>query len=385
MLSVVSGLAIGMGRIVTTFYVIDLGAGAAAIGAIGAAEALGKMLLTLPAGFLIYRFGARRVYSTATIGSMVITALTPFTQLWVGVAIMRALVGLCVPFRVVSMNSAFLQRLRELGLARAGWYRAAQSVGLTLIAPTAAAVMLATTNYVVAYLCVSLCFAFMVVFSRTFLPGDDAEPEFEARTSVREEIRALLTHRTVCESCFIEFISHIVNAVFTTFVIVLAVNALHLSNVQATSLITLQGVTAVVALLLLGSFVRALPIKQAYSLAIVAGFAALVLLGRSTEFIGLAAAACLLSFGSAVVHLVNMSQLSQLQLSMSKIAGLYNLSGMLGALVGATVGGILAELVGLKNMFLAWIPILAFASVCCCAVLQRYGPFRITSTLKGVS
>jgi MFS family permease len=80
LLSVVSGLAIGMGRIVPTVYVIDLGAGAAEIGAIGAAEALGKMIVTLPAGFLIYRFGARRVYSTATIGSMLFTALTPLSK-----------------------------------------------------------------------------------------------------------------------------------------------------------------------------------------------------------------------------------------------------------------------------------------------------------------
>lgn len=93
LLSVVSGLAIGMGRIVTTFYVIGLGAGAGAIGAIGAAEALGKMVVTVPAGFLIYRLGARRVYSTATIGSMLITALTPFMKVWAGVALMRALVG----------------------------------------------------------------------------------------------------------------------------------------------------------------------------------------------------------------------------------------------------------------------------------------------------
>src|SRR5690606_11428625 len=88
LLSVVSGLAIGMGRIVTTFYVIGLGAGAGAIGAIGAAEALGKMVVTVPAGFLIYRLGARRVYSTATIGSMLITALTPFMKVWAGVALM---------------------------------------------------------------------------------------------------------------------------------------------------------------------------------------------------------------------------------------------------------------------------------------------------------
>lgn len=384
LLSVVSGLAIGMGRIVTTFYVIGLGAGAGAIGAIGAAEALGKMVVTVPAGFLIYRLGARRVYSTATIGSMLITALTPFMKVWAGVALMRALVGLCVPFRVVSMNSAFLQRLRELGVARAGWYRASQNVGLTLLAPTAAAAMLAATSYVGAYLFVSLCFAFMVVFSRTFLPSDTAEGREEVQTSVGREIMSLLAYRPVCESCFIEFVSHIVNGLFTTFIVLLAVNGLHLSDVQATTLITLQGITAVLALFVLGPVLRSLPIKHAYVLAGAAGIVCLVLLGRSATFVGLAAAACLLSVGSALLHLVNMNQLSQLHLSMSKIAGLYNLSGMLGALVGATAGGMLAEAIGLKNMFIVWIPVLAF-TVIGFAAIQRRWPIRVTSTAEGTS
>jgi MFS family permease len=379
LLSVISGLAIGMGRIVTTFYVIDLGAGAGEIGIIGAAEALGKMVVTLPAGFLIYRFGARRVYSTATIGSMVMTAVTPFMKIWVGVALMRTLVGFCVPFRVVSMNSAFLRRLREMGASRAGWYRAAQNLGVMLIAPTGVAVLLAATNYVVVYLFVSLCFAFMVVFSRTFLPDDAAEVQADAPTSASRELKELLAYKPVAESCFIEFVSHVVNAVFTTFIIVLAVSELHLSDVQATTLITLQGVTAIAALLSLGPVFRAMQPKYAYTFAIGAGAISLVLLGRSTQFWGLACAAALLSLGSALVHLVNMNQLSQLHLSMSKIAGLYNLSGMLGALVGATAGGLLAEAFGLRNMFVAWIPILTVA-VTACVLFQRRRPVRVTST-----
>lgn len=384
LLSVVSGLAIGMGRIVTTFYVIGLGAGAAEIGAIGAAEALGKMAVTLPAGFLIHRFGARRVYSTATIGSMLFTALTPLSKIWLGVALMRTLVGFCVPFRVVAMNSAFLQRLREMGASRAGWYRASQSVGLTLLAPTAAALLLAATNYFVAYLFVSLCFAFMIAFSTTFLPSDTAVSQADEQTSVVRELKALLAHKTVAESCFIEFVSHIVNALFTTFIIVLAVNELHLPAVQATTLISVQGVTAVGALVLLGPALGTMQPKHALALAIGAGVASLVLLGRSTQFVGLALAATLLSLASALVHLINMNQLSRLHVSMSKIASLYNLSGMLGALVGATAGGILAEAIGLRSMFVAWVPILAF-TVLVCAAVRRWRSVRVISPAEGTS
>src|SRR5262249_25394957 len=156
-------------------------------------------------------------------------------------AIMRTLVGLCVPFRVVSMNSSFLQRLPEIGVARSGWYRGAQNVGLTLLAPALAAFLLAQTNYVIAYAFIGACFAFMVIFSRTFLPDEDAAQQAEPTSLVRE-LRDLMVHPVVRESCVLEFLSHIVNALFVTFIIVLAVNVVQLPNVQAAMLITIQGV-----------------------------------------------------------------------------------------------------------------------------------------------
>lgn len=371
-LSVVSGLAIGMGRVVTTFYVLDLGAGAAEIGMIGAAEAFGKMIVTLPAGYLIFRFGARRVYSTATIGSMLITLMTPFTKLWVGVAIMRTLVGFCVPFRVVSMNSAFLQRLREIGSTRSGWYRGAQNVGLTLLAPTVAALLLAQTNYFIAYAFISACFAFMVIFSRTFLPDEGSEEEVtQPASTLWTDLKSLLTYAPIRESCVIEFVSHITNALFVTFIIVLAVNELHIANVQAAMLITIQGVTAVAALFALGPLLNKLPVASAYAVAVAAAVAALLLLGQSTHFAGLSAAAVLISVASALVHLINMQQLSEVHVSKAKVASLYNLSGMLGALVGASAGGLVAEWIGLQPMFIAWIPMVIAAVIVCVLAHRR--------------
>ncbi len=367
-LSVVSGLAIGMGRVVTTLYVLHLGAGAAEVGLIGAAEALGKMIVTLPAGFLIYRFGARRVYSAATIGSMLITLLTPLTKLWVGVAIMRTLVGFCVPFRVVSMNSSFLQRLREIGAARSGWYRGAQNIGLMLLAPTLAAVLLAHTNYFVAYAFISACFAFMVVFSRTFLPDADVAGAATSDSPLRA-LRGLLRIPAVRESCVIELVSHIVNALFVTFVIVLAVSVLDLSEVEAATLITVQGVTTVLALFALGPLMHSMSHRYAYALGVFGAIAALWLLAHSTRFAGLAGAAVLLSLASSLVHLVNMTTLSEVPESKSKIASLYNLAGMLGALLGSSVGGALAALLGLQHMFIAWIPVIIIAA--CALVLTR--------------
>lgn len=365
-LAVVSGIAIGMSRVVTTFYALSVGATAAQIGFISAAEALGKMVVTMPAGFLIHRFGARRIYSTATIGSMVLSLAVPLMKIWYGVAAVRALVALCVPFRVVSMNSSFLQRLREIGNHRAGWYRGSQSLGVSLLGPLLGGAMVAGTSYWASYALISASFAFMALFSRTFLPEETApEREEPASASPLRELLAMLRDRRIAESCFIEFVSSSTVTLFSTFIIVLAVTTAGLNEHQAVSLLTMQGIAGVAALFVLGPLLRSISIRAGYLICVPAAVLALAILGTSREMWLLSLAAVLLSVAAALVHLANMVELSAANFSKSKLASLYNVSGMTGSLFGSLAGGLLSVAIGLDHMFLTWIFVVVLAAAGC--------------------
>lgn len=376
-LSVVSGLAIGMGRVVTTFYALSLGANNAQIGLIFSAEALTKMLVTVPAGFLIFRFGAKRVYSTATVGSMLLTLAMGLAKGWLVLGVLRALVGLCVPFRVVAMNSAFLQRLKDIGSSRAGWYRGAQSIGLLLLAPTIGGLLVAHVSYWVSFAVISACFAFMALYSRTFLPQQE-----QVAATPGEPVAALpqlwhmLRDFQVGQTCFIEFISSATNALFTTFVIVLAVNVIGLSEQQAVVLLTVQGASMVVCLFVLGSALRGLSSGRIYLGALPLMCAALALLSLSHSLGWLMLAAALLGLASAVVHMQNVVEISACRFSKNKVAGLYNLAGMAGTLIGASAGGVISLYTGLQRLFLLWIMVLLGAAIACVIARTRVGRAR---------
>src|SRR5690606_20675505 len=126
LLSVLSGITIGMGRVVTTLYALHIGADSLEVGLIASIEALGRLLMTLPAGFLVAAYGVQRIYFLSSLGPMLLSLAIPWMQSWTGVALMRGLISLCIPFRVVSMNSSFLLQLPRIGTSKAGWYRAAQ-------------------------------------------------------------------------------------------------------------------------------------------------------------------------------------------------------------------------------------------------------------------
>jgi hypothetical protein len=92
---------------------------------------------------------------------------------------------------------------------------------------------------------------------------------------------------------------------------------------------------------------------------------ALAMLGTMHSLLSLAIAALLLSMSAALVHLANMVELGGAMFSKSKLASVYNLSGMLGALFGSLAGGLLSQAMGLDRMFLVWIAIVAAAAAAC--------------------
>lgn len=92
-LAALSGTTLGMSKLITTFYALGLGASAAQIGYISAAEALGMVVLTLPAGLLIDRLGSKKLYLFASLlpAALHLTILCWSSWLWL--AAMRFLIG----------------------------------------------------------------------------------------------------------------------------------------------------------------------------------------------------------------------------------------------------------------------------------------------------
>src|SRR5688572_8912621 len=171
LLSVVSGITIGMGKVVTTFYALHTGASAMQIGLISAMESLGMLLVTLPAGFLISRYGARRIYFISSLGPALLSLAIPWLGVWYGIGLARGLIGLCIPFRIVSMNSSFLDELKKIGTGKAGWYRGALTFGMAFLGPLLGNAFTQHTTYTVSYIAVGALFGFMAFYSQVFLPG----------------------------------------------------------------------------------------------------------------------------------------------------------------------------------------------------------------------
>lgn len=363
LLTVFGGIAIGIGRIITTFYALEIGASNAQLGYISALEGLGRLLVILPAGFIIARYGAALVYGLSSLIPALINLMLPLVTVWYGIAVLRGMIGLAIPFRMLSMNSAFLHQLSTIGVRKAGWNRSAQSLGMMVLAPMLASMLTASLSYLWCYVLVALMFVLMTVYGARVLPESELEASTteaessEVPANIWQQIKEIWRISVIRESCVTEFFASAVMSVFTTFIIVLALNVAMLSQTQAVMLITIQGVTIVLTGFGMGHALSRYRLPSLQLLSILLIIMGLLLLGLSASFYLLIAGTVLMNLGVALLNMVKTVQLSRLSMSKSKVSGVFNLFNMSGSLFGALSGGLLADWLGLSVLFLFWIPI----------------------------
>jgi MFS family permease len=362
-LALISGITIGLSKVVTQFFALKIGATPFQIGLIVAMESIGMVLVTVPAGFIIARFGARRVYAIASLGPLLVNLALPFASTWIALAGALLLIGLCIPFRIVSMNSTFLANLPRVGVSKAGWYRAALTGGLSLLGPALANLLVPHIAYGWNFVLIASLFGLMG-FGSLFFFGDEAPPEKAALTPghILTTARNLLRNRDVSESCLLEFTSSATGSLFSAFIIVTAGTIAGLTRADGVSIMLFQGATAVTMLFTGGGLTRGLDKWHGYAIGLISATVALFLLGTVDSFWLLGVGAIFLSIGSAIVHLINMRLLSRHPGEKSQISGLYNLASMSGSVFGAITGGLMTRFTAVQHIYLLWLPLLWLAA-----------------------
>jgi predicted MFS family arabinose efflux permease len=321
------------------------------------------MLVTLPAGFLIARYGARRIYLLASVNCAAIYLIVPWLSVWPALAAARGLVGASVPFRTVAMNATFLKRLQQLGTGKAGWYRASQSIGMAVVGPWLGTALTGSASYLVAYGCLAVLFLLMAGWSQNLLPEADQELAAITGEGIFAQLRGMLADVRVGESCLMEFVNSSATSLFSSFIVVMAVQDFGWGAERGVLLITVQGVTLIAALFLLGPMLRRWGMTAAYIASFTMATCAMLLLGTGQTLPLLMAGAVCLAIGAALIHIANVLHLSESDLPKSKISSLLNLAGQSGSLVGSLAGGLLSVVIGLQNVFLAWLPLIVSATI----------------------
>jgi len=355
----VSGVGVGAGRVLTSLYAVELRADAWLMGLIAGAQSLGLLLMALPAGALLHRWGPHRLFVIGSVAAACAYAVTPLWREGLWLALSTALLSLCLPARFVAMNAAFLAQLRHWGEDKAGWMRATHLAGLLLAGPGLAALLAGALGFAGAYVAVAGAALASGLLARQALPRTMALPDGpSARRSIAWPLRLLARDRALRLACLRELVGQAGNGFFAFFIVVVAIQQLHVSAAQAAMFVTVQGVTFVAALFGAGRVAQRLGAERATR-------GGLLLVAAAFAVLGLAADAATAWLGCAVfglalglVHAANVTSLSLAgeRHGQGAVTTLAALAGPAGGLAGGLLGGWIGGWVGLQTVFLLMLP-----------------------------
>jgi MFS family permease len=353
-----AGLSTGLARVATSLYAVTLHATPAEVGLLAACQSLGLVLMSLPSGALVRRFGPAAVFiGGSVLGGLACAAVPLVGQPWFLVACFTC-VGFCMPLRFVSTNVVTMQRLDVEGSARAGWYRGIHLLSMFVVGPTIAVPVVAALGFPLTWWFVAASFFLPAWVARSVLDG--ARPP--EKGGIVPALRSAANDRETLALAATEFAAQGTFTCFSFFIIPVAIRQHGFGAPAAAGLLSAQAASFVLALLTLGGVAarwdRARFVPVAYGSA--AG--GLLLLGLAHDGAWLWPGSVLLGCGLGLVQMENLIRAARVgsRVGQDAASSLQSLSGSSGGLAGGLLGGVIGSTLGTQRVFLLLAPLFAW-------------------------
>jgi len=350
-LTLLSGLTIGMNKVLATLLGIHLQVSNLQLATISSAETFAMALGTIPAGFILSRGNPKILYAGVSLTLALIFCVLPWLPQWQWVALVMFLVGLCVSLRVVAMSTLFLVRLPEIGQGKAGWYKGTLTLGIQFLGPLTGNYAIAQLGLNAGFMVSSIMFGLLAIIGWNVLPSTTGHKR--GAVADASTWRELLRLPAVRVTYVFEVLASFTASSVGVFSILLALRVLHWPKEHAVWLMAVQGLSFVLVLFGLGNVVVKSPHRdRLYGGAHLAVIFALLTLGLFPTSLAYLLASVLLGFGLGVNNLVNMDRISRAPVDKAKVSSHLTLLGMSGGTLGALTVGQLSDRLGLQPVFL---------------------------------
>lgn len=356
-LNVLVGASHGISRVTLPLYAATLHAQAWQIGLVGGLQFGGLLLLSMPTGALIDRHGSLPLFRIGVLVAALVYALglTLAAAPWQLIACVVGL-ALVIPLRLVTTNTEFLHLLPQLNPAKAGWNRAANTLGMYFIGPSLGALLIGVVGYQPTFLLVAAAFLGMYLVGSRVLasapPGRGAEAT-PLRQRVLGQLRAVAARPRLRRTMLIDMVGQMAVAYFSVFIVLFAIRQFGMGLQQAAGLITLQGALFVATLFVGGQLTARWHDERRYLAAITLLLVQALLLAFAQSAAWLWSGAALLGIGLGLQQLSSVTRYGQLmkELGRGHGGGLSSMAGPAGGLTGSVLGGVLSQHFGLGAGF----------------------------------
>src|ERR1700712_3412003 len=151
LLNSLMGVGVGLAKVTAPLYAMQLGANEGWLGLIAGSQSAGIVLIGLPIGFLVDRYGPSGLFMIGSLCAGVMYLLVPLVPSPPFLVACTFIISMFMPFRFVPLGTVFLEQLAVWGEGKAGWARGSHMAGTALLGPALAASIIAASDYQHAY------------------------------------------------------------------------------------------------------------------------------------------------------------------------------------------------------------------------------------------
>ncbi len=360
-LNITSGTTAGAMQVAVPLYALSLHAALGDVGFIRGVSGLGMLLLVIPAGFLVDHYGAKRLFLVGGLCGTLATCGLVFAASPGAIALLMGVAGLFAALKMTALNSSFFTNLQAMGIEKAGWFKGSMSIGLAFLGPLLGGCLVEMMDFgalfqlFAALTLVPIALVFFFHDDPPVRSLDDGGQSGLIRQLT--EFRALLRQRSLYLPLLTECLSTALFATFSAFIVVIAVQSLHLQTTVASVLMSIEGGVFIVTVFAAGRLIRTLSQLQLYVLSVSVVVGGLFALAFAESFLALAGSTAILGLGLGLINLVVSSRIARIEGEKGKIVGLFSAAIGVGISLGPMSGGVIGSWLGTSAIFLAFVPL----------------------------
>jgi predicted MFS family arabinose efflux permease len=366
MLNLLAGCATGILQLAIPLYALELKASTAQLGLIAGFNGVGRLLVIIPCGLLIDRWGGRRLFLSSTLlATGAVLAL--FCVHYPGTLMLATgVLGTLQSVVFLSLQAGFLKRLPYLRPAQAGWQRGATQFGFFLMGPLLGGYLLRNGEFGPTFLVVSALFAvclFTSLYRRWIGVHEVADSAVLRGTGKIARFRALLENRLFLQILGFECLGNAAFMVFRAFIGPVGVDVLHLPVQTVSWLIVSQGVAAMSVLLCSNRLLDGMSMSRLFGLSGSLMVAGSLLLALADGFTLFWLGTVLFGLGTGTVSFASLSRIGRIGGEKGMIAGLFSFSVALGNTLGPSAAGCVGTIFSPRAAFLTLVPVIASCGI----------------------
>lgn len=285
------GTSVGVAKIATALYAVELGASPALFGMLVAGQMVGTLAMSIPVGMLVDRWGPRRLFVLGSSLAGATYALIPAGGSAAFLLGCTIAISFFMPLRFVSLNTVFFEQIRRMGSTKAAWYRATHMSGQFLIGPAVAVGLIGLLGFAGTWWALAATFALTIAISPIVLPRGRVAHTAAGASPAARGLAATLAlpfrDRELGWIVLVDFLAQGIMVYQTMFVVVIALDTFGMDAGGASAFVTGAGGAFIAALFLSGGTIARFGPRAAYIIgfgAVIAGLVPQGLAGSAAWF-----------------------------------------------------------------------------------------------------